>query len=819
MTIPALTVTDVGHTYDAQPTLEDVSFTVAEGEMLCVVGPSGCGKTTLLRILAGLQPPTRGRVEVAGQPVTDLDRGIAVVLQDYHRSLPPWLRVADTVALPLLDTGLDKTERTQRVRDALTSVGLSDVDRKRPAQLSGGMQQRVALARALATRPAILLLDEPFASVDAQTRFELEDLLLRVRHQHAVTTVLVTHDLDEAAYLGDRVLTLSRGPATTVHSTLTVDLPAPRHQIRTRESAAFVALRAELAADLTATLAPAGASADPHESRSTPVPTVRDAVHDFLRAQDMTTVFGNPGSTELGFLAPWPIDFRYVLALEEGAATAMADGYAQITSGPVLVNLHSAAGIGNAMGAIITAHHNRTPLVVLAGQQARAMLPHDPFLANLDPTGLGGTYFKQACQPARAQDVPETLARAVQIATQPPCGPVLLSVPADDWAAPASPVGDRPRPAPCGPDPTAVRELVDVLGRSSRTAFVVGAAADQEGAVPALVTLVDRLGPDVWAAPLSHRCSFPENHPRFAGHLAASEGPLTAALTGYDAIVVLGAPAFTYHVPTQAQHALSRLFVVSDDPQILARTPADAIGIHTSLALGIDSLITATASWTPVPPPPQRTPTPAPPQSETITAAQVLATLAELLPADAVVVEEIPSHRTELHRHLPITHTDAGFLTTGGGVLGYSVPAAVGAALAAPTRRIVALVGDGSLMYRPQALWTAAQQHTPITIIVLDNSGYGALHAMAADAGAHGVPGLDINGLDFVGLAQSMGCHAFSVTAPAALRDALTDALHATAPTLVHIYVEPSHQPLRNPPPRPASPAQPGAARGGETSC
>ncbi|KOV84674.1 ABC transporter ATP-binding protein [Nocardia sp. NRRL S-836] len=257
MTTPALTVTGVGHTYGTHTVLDDVSFTVAEGEMLCVVGPSGCGKTTLLRILAGLVPPARGRIEAAGHPVAEHGRGIAVVLQDYHRSLPPWLRVADTVALPLRDTPLGKTERAQRVHDALASVGLSDVDRKWPARLSGGMQQRVALARAFATRPSILLLDEPFASVDAQTRFELEDLLLRIRAQHAVTTVLVTHDLDEAVYLGDRVLILSPGPATTVHTTLTVDLPSPRHQIDTRACAAFVTLRAELAAALRRADAPA----------------------------------------------------------------------------------------------------------------------------------------------------------------------------------------------------------------------------------------------------------------------------------------------------------------------------------------------------------------------------------------------------------------------------------------------------------------------------------------------------------------------------------------------------------------------------------
>jgi len=256
----SLTVAAVGHTYDSHTVLDDISFTVSAGELLCVVGPSGCGKTTLLRILAGLLAPAQGRVEVDGRPVADLDRGIAVVLQDYRRSLPPWVRIAKTVELPLLGLGLNKSQRAQRVREALASVGLSDVDRKWPWQLSGGMQQRVALARALATQPAVLLLDEPFASVDAHTRYELEDLLLRIRAEHAVTTVLVTHDLDEAVYLGDRVLILSGGPATTVRDTLAVDLPSPRHQLRTRASAGFVALRAALARALL----PADTSGRPH---------------------------------------------------------------------------------------------------------------------------------------------------------------------------------------------------------------------------------------------------------------------------------------------------------------------------------------------------------------------------------------------------------------------------------------------------------------------------------------------------------------------------------------------------------------------------
>jgi NitT/TauT family transport system ATP-binding protein len=226
-----------------------VSFTVDPGELLCIVGPSGCGKSTLLRTLAGLLRPTRGNVTFDGHPVRGVPPGLAIVVQDYGRSLPAWLNVATTVDL-VLNRSLSRTQRRDRVRQALDDVGLSDVAGRRPGQLSGGMQQRVAIARALVTRPMLLLMDEPFASVDAQTRFELEDLLLRVRAEHQVTTVVITHDLDEAVYLGDRVLVLSSGPATVL-DTIAVDLTAPRDQIITRGSENFLRARTRVARLLT----------------------------------------------------------------------------------------------------------------------------------------------------------------------------------------------------------------------------------------------------------------------------------------------------------------------------------------------------------------------------------------------------------------------------------------------------------------------------------------------------------------------------------------------------------------------------------------
>jgi NitT/TauT family transport system ATP-binding protein len=225
--------------------LADVSFRVAPGELVCIVGPSGCGKTTLLRCLAGLLPPTSGEVVLHGEPVRAPPRRMAFVFQDYSSSLLPWLRVEGNVTFPLRHTGVDAHRRAELAAQALRVVGLADFAHHYPWQLSGGMQQRVALARALAYEPEILLMDEPFASLDAQTRGDLEDLLLDVWSAYRMTTVFVTHDIDESVYLADRVIVLGRRPAT-VALELEIELPRPRDQITTRQCPDFAALRTEV---------------------------------------------------------------------------------------------------------------------------------------------------------------------------------------------------------------------------------------------------------------------------------------------------------------------------------------------------------------------------------------------------------------------------------------------------------------------------------------------------------------------------------------------------------------------------------------------
>jgi NitT/TauT family transport system ATP-binding protein len=213
--------------------VRDLTFSVAPGEFVCIVGPSGAGKTTLLRCIGGLLEPTSGEVVLDGSAVTGPPAGMAVVFQEYGRSLFPWLTVEQNVALPLKEKGLPRARRDELVSEALAAVGLSDFSESHPYQLSGGMQQRVAIARAVAYEPKVLMMDEPFAAVDAQTRADLEDLVRSLWQRLGVTVLFVTHDIDESVYLAERVLVLSSSP-TVILGDVAIDLGAERDQLRTR---------------------------------------------------------------------------------------------------------------------------------------------------------------------------------------------------------------------------------------------------------------------------------------------------------------------------------------------------------------------------------------------------------------------------------------------------------------------------------------------------------------------------------------------------------------------------------------------------------
>jgi NitT/TauT family transport system ATP-binding protein len=246
---PMLEVRSLHKVYDgAGRTVEavrELTFRVDKGEFVCIVGPSGAGKTTLLKCVAGLLPATRGEVLLSGRAVTGPTPGLAVVFQEYGRSLFPWMSIARNVELPLRRKGLPKQRRDALVAESLAAVGLADVHGAYPWQLSGGMQQRVAIARALAYEPSVLLMDEPFAAVDAQTRADLEDLLRALWERLGVTILFVTHDIDEAVYLGQRVLVLSAAP-TVVLEDLPIDIGGDRDQLGTRSARRFAELRSRV---------------------------------------------------------------------------------------------------------------------------------------------------------------------------------------------------------------------------------------------------------------------------------------------------------------------------------------------------------------------------------------------------------------------------------------------------------------------------------------------------------------------------------------------------------------------------------------------
>src|ERR1700726_4545513 len=303
--------------------------------------------------------------------------------------------------------------------------------------------------------------------------------------------------------------------------------------------------------------------------------SVKDATLDLLRAFGIKKVFGNPGSTELPFLSDWPEDIDYVLGLQEASVVGMADGYAQATRNAAFVNLHSAAGVGNALGNIYTAHRNQTPMVITAGQQARSLLPLQAFLQAERASEFPRPYVKFSVEPARAEDVPAAIARAYYVAMQPPCGPTFVSVPIDDWTHPTQPIEARHVSRELGPDASAMQALAAALAASKSPALVVGPSVDRGQAVELMVRVAEKTRAAVWISPFSARCSFPERHPQFAGFLHASPAQLSDALRDHDLVVVIGAPVFTFHVEGRASifDGATTIFQITDDSTAAAVSP------------------------------------------------------------------------------------------------------------------------------------------------------------------------------------------------------------------------------------------------------
>ncbi|MEV4707878.1 benzoylformate decarboxylase [Actinoplanes sp. NPDC049316] len=520
--------------------------------------------------------------------------------------------------------------------------------------------------------------------------------------------------------------------------------------------------------------------------------SIRQAAFDVFRAHGLTTVFGNPGSTELPMLADFPDDFRYVLGLHEGVVTGMADGYAQATGRPVLVNLHSAPGVATAMGALVNAAAAGSPLVLTAGQQVRALLSGPALLTNPEPTLLPRPLVKWAVEPSRPQDVPAALARAIHLATLPPCGPVLVSLPMDDWSAQIAEDQVRRLTArrvtvAAAPDAGVIGRLAARLDAARSPALLVGAGLDSTAGWAAGVALAERCGLPVYWAPLEPRCGFPTTHPAFQGVLPATEAGLGKALSGHDLILVAGATAFRFYpyVPGQVLGAGAELVLLTDDAGEAARaTDGEAVLTDPVAAL---AMLARETSARRRPPPPGPGPEPVRPGGP-LTAAGAYAVIARALPPDAALVCESVSNMRDCQDQIRFSRA-GGYYSPAGASLGFGVPAAIGVQLADPGRRVVAVVGDGAFQYAVPALWSAARHGVPVTVVVLRNDRYAVLEDYCDFLGLSGVPGLQVPGIDAVSLAGGYGVPAVRAEGAGELDAALRQALAGSGPALVEVPV------------------------------
>lgn len=542
------------------------------------------------------------------------------------------------------------------------------------------------------------------------------------------------------------------------------------------------------------------------------VTSVREATFQLLRELGLTTIFGNPGSTEETFLENLPEDFRYVLGLHEASVVAAADGYAQLTRKPVLVNVHTAAGVSNALGTLDSSYQNKTPLILTAGQQTREMLLLEPWLVNPDPQAIAQPWVKWAHQPNRPQDVPAAFMRAYAIAMQPPQGPVFLSLPLDDWDAESTvPTAVRSVTTRVGADPERLAEFAATLAAAERPALVYGSDVARGDGWAEAVALAEKLDAPVWAAPSSERVPFPEDHRLYAGGLPFAQGLLSERLSGHDVILVVGAPVFRYYpwVPGDYIPEGSQLLHITDDPAESGRAPVGHSLVSDSvLALrGLADLVPARASSATVttqehrlaPHPSAESRPDDPADDERLTARQLFRVLRSAAPPDTVVVQESPSNIADLHSEWEFTAPDSYFAMASG-ALGWDLPAAVGIALAERdlnrNRPVLAVIGDGSMQFSPQSLYTAAQHELPLVVVVPNNREYGILKAFAVFQDNPGVPGLDLPGLKPHLVAQGYGATGLVATTAKEVRAALEQAWTRPGPTVIEVPIDPTVPPL-----------------------
>jgi benzoylformate decarboxylase len=526
--------------------------------------------------------------------------------------------------------------------------------------------------------------------------------------------------------------------------------------------------------------------------------TVRDLTYDLFRRHGMTTIFGNPGSTELPMLGDFPSDFRYVLGLQEAVVVGMADGYAQASGGVTHVNLHTAPGVGNAMGALFNAQANHSPLLVTAGQQVRAQITMQANLTNRDAPLIPRPYMKWSHEPPRAEDVPAALAQAIHHASLPPKGPAFVSIPMDDWGVEleddtaARLATTRTVTGRAVADPDAVGALAARLEAARAPVLVVGPDVDASGAWDAAIALAEKQRLPVFATPATGggRIGFPESHPNFRGVLPPAIGPIGQMLAEHDLVVVLGSSVFPYYpyIPGPALAEGTALVAITSDPDEAARAPmGDAI--VADVRLTTEALLAAVGESERPRPEPIGEP-PAPEDNDPLTSGDVHGTLAEVIPDDAIVVLESPSSTMALRNRLRLSRPGSYYFCASGG-LGYGLSSAIGVQLAQPDRPVVCVLGEGSAQYAITGLWTAAAYKVPLTFLIMRNDEYGILKWFAQAEQVEGAPGLDLPALETAKIAEGYGIASRPVSERGALREALAEGIAANEPRLVEARVAP----------------------------
>jgi benzoylformate decarboxylase len=496
-------------------------------------------------------------------------------------------------------------------------------------------------------------------------------------------------------------------------------------------------------------------------------------------------------------LAEYPDDFRYILGLQEAVVVGMADGYAQASGKPTLVNLHTAPGVGNAMGAIFNAQANKSPLLITAGNQVRAQMTMQANLTNRDAIRMPHPLVKLSYEPPRPEDVPLALARGIHAAALPPRGPVLISLPMDDWDAEASQeeaghATERTVRGRAQADPAAVKDLAGRLDAAQNPVFVAGPDIDASGAWDAAVALAERQRLPVWASPApgGGRIGFPESHPSFRGVLPPAIGPLADTLAGHDLILVAGSSVFPYYpyIPGKLLPDDASLVAITSDPDEAARAPmGDAI--VADVALTLQALVDAVPESGRDAPSPAE-PAPPAPDSDPMSPSTAYATLAEVFPEDGIVVLESPSSTLALRNQLRLSRPGSYFFGAGGG-LGFGIAASVGVQLAQPSRRVVCVLGEGSAQYAIPTLWSAVAYQVPVTFLILRNEEYAILKWFAEIESVQGAPGLDLPKLDTASIAEAYGVNSRRAGTREELGDALGAALDSSAPELVEVPVAP----------------------------